>query len=112
MEIYERIRQRRKALGLSAEDVAEALHINRATVYRYESADIEKIPITSIEPLAEVLHCSPAYLMGWDKKEPEDTQRYKRLAKYASLLSEEYFKKLEERAEELVELSKLKGEEK
>ena len=111
MEIYERIKARRKELSLSADDVAEALHVNRATVYRYESADIEKIPITSIQPLADVLHCSPAYLMGWEERKtpPKEEERQRRLMKYASLLSDEYFDKLEERAEELLALSEMKG---
>ena len=67
MEVYERIKARRKELGLSADDVAEALGVSRATVYRYESADIEKLPTTIIEPLAKVLKCSIAYLMGWEE---------------------------------------------
>ena len=68
MEVYERIKARRKEIGLSADDVAEALGVSRATVYRYESADIEKLPTTIIEPLAKVLKCSIAYLMGWEEK--------------------------------------------
>lgn len=66
VEVYERIRERRKKLGLSANDVAEALGVSRATVYRYESADIEKLPTTIIEPLAKILRCSIPYLMGWE----------------------------------------------
>lgn len=66
MEVYERIKARRKEIGLSADDVADALGVSRATVYRYECADIEKLPTTIIEPLAKVLRCSPVYLMGWD----------------------------------------------
>lgn len=67
MEIYERIKHRRKELGLTADAVADALGVSRATVYRYESADIEKLPITAIKPLSEVLRISPAYLMGWEE---------------------------------------------
>lgn len=66
MEVYERIKARRKELELSADDVAEALGVSRATVYRYESAEIEKLPTQIIIPLAAVLHCSPAWLMGWE----------------------------------------------
>ena len=40
--------------------------VSRATIYRYESADIEKLPLTILEPLSKILRCSPAYLMGWD----------------------------------------------
>lgn len=63
--IYERIKQRRKELGLSADDVASSLGVSRATIYRYESSEIEKLPITILEPLAKILRTSPAYLMGW-----------------------------------------------
>ena len=67
MTIGERIKERRTALGLSADDVAEKLNKNRATVYRYESSYIEKLPITVLEPLAKVLQTTPAYLMGWEE---------------------------------------------
>ena len=65
MTIYDRIKNRRKELGLTADYVANALGVSRATVYRYESSDIEKVPVTALEPLSKVLLCSPAYLMGW-----------------------------------------------
>ncbi len=65
MTIGERIKRRRLDLGLSADEVAAALGKNRATVYRYESNAIEKLPTTVLEPLAEVLETSPAFLMGW-----------------------------------------------
>jgi transcriptional regulator with XRE-family HTH domain len=69
MEIYEKIRQRRKELGLSADDVANALNVSRATIFRYESHDIERIPISVLGPLAKVLKCSPSYLIGWEDKD-------------------------------------------
>lgn len=65
MTIGERIRGRRLQLGLSADDIAEKVQKDRATIYRYESNDIEKLPVSIIEPLAAALSCSPAYLMGW-----------------------------------------------
>ena len=70
MEVYERIKERRKDLGLSADDVAAALGVSRATVYRYESAEIEKLPTQIIAPLSRVLRCSPAWLMGWEETPP------------------------------------------
>lgn len=65
MEIHERIKLRRKEINLTADDVAAALGVSRATVYRYESKDIEKLPLDIVEPLARVLRCSVAYIMGW-----------------------------------------------
>ncbi len=64
--IGDRIKQRRKELGLSVDDIAEKLDKNRATIYRYESDYIENLPITIINPLADVLKTTPAYLMGWN----------------------------------------------
>lgn len=66
MEIHERIKKRRKELGLSAEAVAEKLDISPATMYRYENNEIKKFPIDILMPLANVLHTTPTYLMGWD----------------------------------------------
>lgn len=65
MTVYERIKNRRNELGLSVDYVADALGVSRTTVYRYESAEIEKLPTSIIEKLAKVLHTSPSYLMGW-----------------------------------------------
>lgn len=68
MNIGTRIKERRKELGLSVDDVASKLNKNRATVYRYESNDIENLPLNILEPLAKVLNTTPAYLMGWKKE--------------------------------------------
>ena len=66
MKIGDRIKHRREELGLSADQVADRIGKNRATVYRYESNDIKNFPIEVLTPLAEVLQTTPAYLMGWD----------------------------------------------
>ncbi|NMB41001.1 MAG: helix-turn-helix transcriptional regulator [Firmicutes bacterium] len=66
MTIGERIKKRRKEIGMSVETLAEKLGKNRATIYRYESDQIENMPLSVIEPLAKVLNVSPAYLMGWE----------------------------------------------
>lgn len=66
LTVNERIKQRRKELDLDASFVAEKLGISRATYYRYESKEIEKIPIAALVPLSEVLQTTPAYLMGWE----------------------------------------------
>ena len=65
MTTAERMKSRRKALGITAETVADHLGVSAATIYRYEKGDIEKMPTEIIKPLAEVLHTTPMYLMGW-----------------------------------------------
>lgn len=75
MTIGERIKQRRMELGLSVDEVAEKLGKNRATVYRYESNEIENLPVGTLEPLAKILETTPAQLMGWDDKEQDKIYR-------------------------------------
>lgn len=65
MHVGDRIRNRRKELGLSAERVAELMGVSPATIYRYESSAIMNMGIDKLEPIAEVLQVHPAYLMGW-----------------------------------------------
>ena len=66
MTIGERIKLKRKELGITVDDLAVRLNKNRATIYRYESNEIEKLPTTVLEPLAKALNTTPAYLMGWN----------------------------------------------
>lgn len=65
-KLHERIKRLRKANKLSVEEIAEKLNISRATYYRYENKDVEKLPYTIIEPLARLFNTTPAYLLGWD----------------------------------------------
>lgn len=48
MDIGERIKKRRKELGLSAEQIAEKLGVSPATIYRYESNDIMNMRIDKL----------------------------------------------------------------
>lgn len=67
MTTGDRMKLRRKELGLSAETVAERLNVSPATVYRYEKGDIEKLPGDILPILSKVLQTTPAYLMGWEE---------------------------------------------
>lgn len=75
MTIGERIRELRRQKGISVDKLAEIIGKDRATIYRYESNDIEKMPTSVLEPLATALGTTPAHLMGWDDTPPttEDT---------------------------------------
>lgn len=66
MTVGERIKERRKELGITADTIAEKLGVSRSTIFRYEKGDIEKLPVDVLEPIATILHTTPAYLMGWD----------------------------------------------
>ncbi len=63
----ERIRARRRELGLTLEAVAIAAKTSKQTVQRYENGVIENIPDARLEAIARALSTTPAVLMGWDE---------------------------------------------
>lgn len=69
MSIGKRINALRTRQGLSIDDLATKLGKNRTTIYRYENGDIENLPLSILNPLAEALDTTPAHLMGWNAKD-------------------------------------------
>lgn len=67
MSIGRRIKQRRKELKISAEELALRLGKDRSTIYRYEKGEIENMPLDILEPIAAALNTTPSYLMGWEE---------------------------------------------
>ena len=74
MSIGKRIKLLRTKRGMSIDDLAEKLGKNRTTIYRYENGDIENLPLSILNPLAEALDTMPAHLMGWNAKEMLSTK--------------------------------------
>lgn len=81
----DRMKKRRKELGISAEELAKRIGKDRATVFRYERGDIENVPLSVIRGLSEALQVSPGYLMGWEEQETEDARLNNQIV---SLISE------------------------
>lgn len=109
--IGKKIKNRRIELGLSADALAAKLNKNRATIYRYESNEIENLPTTVLEPLAEILQTTPAYLMGWEDAQepcppaPNPTEaKLKVLARHLDEIPEGIRKKIIRNFEETVDL--------
>lgn len=72
MTIGDRIRERRKELGLSQLDLALRLgNKSRASVCTVEK-NKEDLTTDRIRKYAEALETTPAYLMGWEDTEPEE----------------------------------------
>ena len=105
MTTGQRIKERRKAIGLSAEQVAAELSVSAATIYRYEKGDIEKLPGYILEPLSKILRTTPNYIMGWaddpnptiEKPAPipenELSDLQKQAIKFVTSLSDEQLRK-------------------
>lgn len=99
MNIGDRIKNRRKKLGLSAEQLAEILGVSPSTIYRYESEDIMNMRIDKVPPIAKALNTTASSLMGWDVQNEEgdisviiemlkdmDNDQLERVREYAELI--------------------------
>lgn len=73
MTVGEKIRFRRKELGMTVDELAEKLGKNRATIYRYESDEIKKMPLDILKPISDVLQVPPGYLMNWSDEQNKPT---------------------------------------
>ena len=72
MTIGERMKAQRKALKISADELAARLGKDRSTIYRYEKGEIENVPLELLEPIANALETTPQYLLGWEQNETEE----------------------------------------
>lgn len=65
MKAGERIKLRRKEIGMSQTELAEKVGTTKQNIYKYENGIITNIPSDKIEAIAAALSTSPSYLMGW-----------------------------------------------
>lgn len=93
--VGQKIKERRKELGMTADELGFKLGKNRSTIYRYENGDIEKMPIDFLEPIAEALNTTPEYLTGWTKASAEEEKNSKAQGTIAiRLLKDENFSRV------------------
>lgn len=64
-----RIKRIRKEKKIPVSQITDALGINRTSLYRYEKGEINKMPHTTLIPIAKILGVSPAYLLSGKEKE-------------------------------------------
>lgn len=106
MNIGERIKKLRKERGISVDYIAEKLGKNRATIYRYESNDIENLPYPILVPLAEILGTTPMYLMGCEIEDIKVTKDEKELLDNYKKLNDLGKKEANKRVAELTEINR------
>ena len=68
MTTGERMKQLRKGLGLSADELGKMIGKDRSTIYRYERGDIASATIDVLPRLARALQTTPQHIMGWADK--------------------------------------------
>ena len=71
--LSERIRYLREKNNLTYEEVGRHVGVGKSTVHKWETGYIANMKRDKIEKLAEALHTTPAYLMGW-AEDPAETK--------------------------------------
>lgn len=66
MTVGERMKRRRKELGISADEIASYIGVDRTTYYRYERGAISKVSADVLQRIAQYLHTTPIWLMGME----------------------------------------------
>lgn len=66
MNMSDRIKERRMAMGMTQEELGEKLGLQKSAIAKYENGRVENIKRTVIKQMADVLECSPSYLLGFD----------------------------------------------
>ena len=66
MEFKDKVKMLREKNNMTLEDVAKRAGVSTPTIQRYESGDIKNVRNDKIESLANALHTTPSYLMGWE----------------------------------------------
>ena len=61
-----KLRDLRKAQGLTLEQVGNVVGVGKSTVRKWETGQIANMRRDKIAKLAEALNTTPAYLMGWE----------------------------------------------
>lgn len=79
MTVGERIKARREELGLTLQEVADAIGVGRQAVFKYENGVVTNIPLDRLESLAEVLRIPRAELAGWQEPPRDPLERFQRI---------------------------------
>lgn len=69
MTVGERIKFKRKEIGMTQEQLAIKTRTTKQTIYKYENGIVTNIPLDRLELIANGLGCSSAWLMGWTEKQ-------------------------------------------
>lgn len=91
--IQERIKNAIEKSGLSYRQLADKLGLSSTSVYRYVHKDVNKIPLSVIEKIAEITDTKAEWLMGWDEEPQEDSKLNSQLTTLLSSMSDEEVEK-------------------
>ena len=71
-KVSDRIKMRRRELGLSYQELADSTGISKSTLQRYETGSIKNIPLDKLDSLAKGLQTDALFILG--KTEPNNAE--------------------------------------
>lgn len=92
MNIGQRMRERRIELNINPKDIAEKIGKSVSTYYRYETGEIEKLTISKLREIADILNVSPVYLLLGNEQKPQNTVKANYVNYDSSNFSVPYYK--------------------
>ena len=98
MTVGERIKNLREKRGYTLEELGEKIGVGKSTVRKWENGMIQNMRRDKIQKLAEVLNCSPLYLLGYGdddslypiskESEPLSDEQNDKMLKFANLYAQ------------------------
>ena len=67
-----RIKERRKEMHMTQDELGEKLGVQKSAVAKWENGRVENIKRSVIQKMADILECSPVYLMGFEEDMPKE----------------------------------------
>lgn len=71
MSMADKIKERRTFMGYTQEELGEKLGLQKSAIAKYENGRVENIKRSVIVKMAEILDCSPCYLLDWEENKIE-----------------------------------------
>lgn len=87
--LADKVKERRKQLGLTQEELGQKVGITKAAVCKYEKGDIINLKRSMISKLAKALECDPVWLMDLAPSPDPERSPIVELTEIASRLSDD-----------------------
>lgn len=84
-DIGKRIYELRTEQGMTLEELGNKVGVGKSTVRKWENGLIGNMRRDKVVKVAEALDTTPAYLLGWDKKEDKSVIAARLLRRYEEL---------------------------
>lgn len=89
MSIGKRIKELRKSINMTQEELGELLGVKKAAVQKYENETIINLKIDTLRKLSEIFEVAPSYIMGCTKFDDEyDLDKIKEEIKFIESLED------------------------